>query len=136
MEKTPLKARYEYPFNKLLSTFWDDTLPVFDNHVKSSHISLAEDDKAIYIEANLPGLQASDIDVTLENKVLWVRGHRKEIQDDKKYHYRSKKSYSYQIALPESIDETKEPLTKYEHGVLSITFQKSKGGNARRINIQ
>ncbi len=131
-----MKLKYEHPFNKLINTFWDDSLPLIDGQIKNSHLTLAEDEKAVYVEANLPGLDSSEIDVTLDNKTLWIRGHKKEIQDEKKYHYRSKKSYSYQITLPECIDESKDPLTKYEHGVLSITFSKSKGDTARKIHIK
>lgn len=90
----------------------------------------------MYIEASVPGLTPSEIDVTLENKVLWIRGSKKEAQDNKKYHYRSKKTYSYQISLPESADENREPETKYEHGVLTITFSKTKGEMAKKIQIK
>jgi HSP20 family protein len=131
-----LQKRFEHPFQKIFGTFWEDQLPAFENKIVNSPISLAEDDKAVYVEASVPGLNASEIDVTLENKVLWIRGSKKEGQDNKKYHYRSKKTYSYQISLPETVDENKEPETKYEHGVLSITFSKIKGESAKKIQIK
>jgi HSP20 family protein len=136
MEKNPMRTRYEHPLSKLINTFWDDSLPLIDDQIKNTHLTLAEDEKAVYVEANLPGLDSSEIDVTLDNKMLWIRGHKKEVQDEKKYHYRSKKSYSYQITLPESIDDSKDPITKYEHGVLCITFLKSKGDTTRKIHIK
>ncbi len=131
-----MRTRYEHPLSKLINTFWDDSLPLIDDQIKNTHLTLAEDEKAVYVEANLPGLDSSEIDVTLDNKMLWIRGHKKEVQDEKKYHYRSKKSYSYQITLPESIDDSKDPITKYEHGVLCITFLKSKGDTTRKIHIK
>ena len=135
-EKNLTQRRIDNPFHKIFTNFWEDKLPLFEEKSLNSPISLSEDDKGVYVEASLPGLTTVEIDATIENKVLWIRGTKKETQDNKKYHYRSKKSYSYQIALPETVDENKDPETKYENGVLSISFGKIKGETAKKIQIK
>ena len=135
-QNNQLERRADHPFRKIFGNFWDENLPLFEERSLNSPISLSEDDKSVYVEASLPGLSSNEIDVTLEKKVLWIRGTKKEAQDNKKYHYKSKRSYSYQIALPESIDENRDPETKYENGVVSITFSKAKCETPKKIQIK
>ncbi len=135
-EKNLIQRRVDNPFHKILTNFWEDRLPLFEEKICEYPISLSEDEKGVYVEASLPGLTHQEIDATLDKKVLWIRGNKKEAPDNKKYHYRSKKSYSYQIALPENVDESKEPETKYENGILSISFPKVKGETAKKIQIK
>lgn len=139
--KHELAHRREHPFNRLARSFFGDDLGFFleDGFAPKSHhpnISLSEDDTHVYIEAALAGLTSEEIDVTMENGVVWIRGSKKEKEDQKKYHYRAERSYSYKLALPESVNEASEPKAKYENGILFITFEKAKKANPKKISIQ
>ncbi|OGN62046.1 MAG: hypothetical protein A3F09_02615 [Chlamydiae bacterium RIFCSPHIGHO2_12_FULL_49_11] len=129
--------RYKHPLSQLFETFWDDENDLFRpwRGTQQRGISLSEDDAHIYVETALPGVDEDKIEVTLDHGILTVRGQREEKEDGKKYIYRSSNQFAYQVALPESVDETKEPKANYEKGVLSISFDKSKQRQPRKINI-
>ncbi len=130
-----------HPFHSLMRSFWGDDLNLFDDRVlglgeRRGNLSLSEDDSHIYVEADLAGLSENEIDITLDKGVLWIKGEKEEKQDDKKYHQRAYRSYSYKIALPDSANQDATPVAKYEKGVLSITFDKVKGETAKKIKVK
>lgn len=139
--QVPERREKLHPLHALMRSFWDDDLSFFEEtplseRGRKSNLSLSEDDKHVYVEANLPGLDENEIDVTLDKGVLWVRGEKKEEKDDRKYHHKAYRSYSYKVALPDSINSESEPQAKYEKGVLLVTFDKAQASTARKINVQ
>lgn len=105
------------------SSLWDEVAkrtPGFG----SSDVALAEDEHNLYVEAKMPGLDVNDIEVTLENGTLWIRGERKEEKKEKKkYYQKSFYSYSYRLSIPNYVEET-NPEANYTDGVMTITFKK------------
>lgn len=101
-------------------------------------LTVSEDKKNVYVEASLPGLDAKDIDLTLDQGILWIKGDRQEEEGDeeKKYYYRASNSFSYRVALPSQVDSSKEPKTTYKDGVLKITFTKSPQSQAKKISVK
>lgn len=101
-------------------------------------LSVAEDSRYVYVEAALPGLQGKDIDVSIEQGVLWIRGERKEEEEDKekKYYHRASSSYSYRVALPGHIEANKEPKVTYKDGILKLTFTKATQSQAKKIAVK
>ena len=127
------------PFRgSLLSHLMDDFFPFDEGKVEnSSNISLSEDSDRVYVDAVLPGMEVKDIEVTLDKGMLWVRGDRVEKVDDKrKYYYRSNGSFSYRLALPESVDFGIDSEASYKDGILSIIFVKHKKEQPKRIDIK
>lgn len=129
-----------HPLHHLMKSFWDDDMSFFGNHSmvgedRKGNLSLSEDESHVYVEANLAGLQENEIDVTLDKGVLWIRGEKEEVKDERKYHHKAYRSYSYKLALPESANTDSEPRAKYEKGILSITFDKVDGQTARKIKF-
>jgi HSP20 family protein len=90
-------------------------------------VDISEDDKNIYIEAELPGMKKEDVKVTIEDGVLMIRGERKQETEEKKKNYhrveRVYGSFSRAFALGENIDKDKIEA-KYEDGVLHLTLPK------------
>jgi HSP20 family protein len=103
-----------------------------------SNLSVYEDDKAVYVEAALPGLNTNEIEVTFQKGVLSIQGNKKEEQEDKKRKYYRKAStmYSYQVAIPGNIDESQEPQAEFKNGIMKITFVKQKKAEPKRIPIK
>lgn len=104
----------------------------------ASNITLSEDDKSVFIEANLPGLKDNEIELTFDRGILWIKGEHKESEEDKKkkFYYKTQRSFSYRVAIPGNIDEREEPHAKYENGVIKVTFNKAKKEEPRRINLK
>lgn len=102
-----------------------------------SGLSVAEDDKNIYVEASVPGIQSNELDITFEKGVVRVVAEsKKEEKENKKYFRRSQTRFSYQLALPSDVDMSKDPQTKLEHGVLHLTFSKSAHAQPRKIAVK
>lgn len=99
-------------------------------------VTVSEDDQNIYIEADLPGLRADDINISLHKDTLVIQADKQEEESnkDKRFHRRSQRSFYYEVQLPESVEENTEQA-RFEEGVLRIAFQKSKQSHMRKIQL-
>lgn len=88
---------------------------------------ITEDDKQIRVSVELPGMDEKDVQVSLANDELVIRGEKKtETEDKGKDWYRSERSYGSfhrAIALPEGIDSNKADAA-FKKGVLTVTIPK------------
>lgn len=91
-------------------------------------IDMSEDDKAYKIAAELPGLEAKDIDVSVSGDMLVLKGEKRQEKEEKdKNYYFSERAYgSFQRAfeLPASVDRDKV-AADFSKGVLTITLPKT-----------
>lgn len=103
-----------------------------------SGLSVFEDEKAVYVEAALPGMDANNIDITFQNGMLSVQGNKKEEQEDKKrrYYRKANRSFFYQLAVPGNISDSQEPKAEFNNGILKLTFTKQKKETPKRIPIK
>lgn len=102
------------------------------------NLEFGETDREIRFTAELPGLEEKDVDITLEEGVLTLRGEKKsEVEDrDRGYTERSYGRFERRIGLPRGIERDKANAT-FKNGVLTITLPKSEAANEnlRRIPI-
>lgn len=120
------------PFAAIDRVFDDvfrDVAPSFNASFNpySMRVNIAEDEKNIYIEAELAGLKKEDVKISVEDNVLTIRGERKQETEEKKKNYHRVErvfgSFSRAFTLGENID--KENIeAKYEDGVLHLTLPK------------
>jgi HSP20 family protein len=91
-------------------------------------IDMSEDEKAYKISAELPGLDARDIDISLSGDMLVLKGEKRQEKEEKdKNYYVSERAYgSFQRAfeLPASVDRDKV-AADFAKGVLTITLPKT-----------
>ncbi len=92
-------------------------------------VNTREDDKAYYVEVDLPGVKKEDVDINVEDNVLTVTGERKQEEETKdKEYYRLESRYgkfSRSFTLPQKVDVNKISA-KSEDGVLEIVIPKLK----------
>jgi HSP20 family protein len=129
----------EHPFWSL--TDWPSMrsfMPAFRGFFPSSDLSVWEEKDHVFVEAPLPGITASDVELTYERGVLTIRGQKKEEKEDKerKYFNKSNTSFLYRLTIPGDVDEGEEPEAKLENGILRISFKKHKKEAPRRINVK
>jgi len=91
------------------------------------------------IRASMPGVSPEDIQVSIEDNVLTIKGQTvRELQEEEEsYLMRERRTGSFHRALrlPDSVDPDKvEP--RYEHGVLTITVPKAEAKRARQLPVQ
>ena len=122
-----------------LPNLWEemeDKMTKWIGEEANTGVTVSEDDKNVYVEAHLPGLQSSDIDVSLNKNTLWIKGEKKEVEEDKdkKYYRRARSSFYYQVDLPSQVEDNTEQA-QFQDGVLKITFKKTKQEQVRKISI-
>ena len=90
-------------------------------------IDVSETDKEMTVEAELPGVDEKDVDVTLSDNLLTIKGEKKQEKEEKKKDYhlteRSYGSFSRSMTLPFEADPNKIKAT-FKDGVLRITLPK------------
>ena len=86
---------------------------------------MKENEKEIVVKADLPGLDEKDINLTIHNGVLSLRGEKKSEHTDERDNYhmmeRSYGSFQRSIRLPDTIDEDKVEA-RFDKGVLTVTL--------------
>ena len=101
-----------------------------------------EDEDAIVIEADLPGLKAEDFNLSVENFKLTLSGERKFEKDVKKegnqgnWHRveRNYGSFSRTFTLPVTVN-VEAVKAEFKDGVLYVTLPKREDVKARNINV-
>ena len=118
--------------------FWEDMeSELADLSREQNNISMYDNGRNIIVEAALPGLEISDINITLEKGVLRIRGERMENETEgRRYIRRGATSYSYRLSIPEEIDEKVEPNAIYKNGLLCLTFDKTVPGASFTYSVK
>ena len=102
-------------------------------------MDISETDKEIRIEAELPGLERKDVEISVEDGILAIRGEKKveAEQKDKDYHL-SERSYGVffrAIPLPQGIDTSAIQATM-SNGVLTVTIPKPARPEPQKIEVK
>ena len=91
-------------------------------------VDVVETDEEVKVTAELPGLDAEDVDVTVSHNTLTLKGEKSQEPEEKgEGYYRSERFYgSFQrsISLPSTV-ETGKADAAFDKGVLTITFPKT-----------
>jgi len=94
----------------------------------SPRLDETEDDKAYHVAVELPGLTEKDVEVTLSDGQLCIRGEKKREKEEKGQDYYRKErvfgAFRRQLPIPGEIDESKIKAT-FKNGVLAIDLPKS-----------
>ena len=101
-------------------------------------LDVVQEGENIVVKASVPGVSPEDIDVSIENDVLTIKGQTKEEREHQEGNYlmRERRSGSFYRALrlPDTVDSDKAQ-PHYENGVLSITFPRMESKRAKRLQI-
>jgi HSP20 family protein len=110
--------------NELMRGAWSPSVDIFEN---KDHI---------VINAELPGMKPEDVEISVENNVLTLRGERKfEKKDEGDNFHRVERSYgsfTRSFTLPPTVT-SENCNAEFENGVLKITREEAK---ARKIEIK
>jgi HSP20 family protein len=129
------------PMNRLEGLFdrlFDDSVFGFGFRADQAAvpISLWHDDDHIYVEADLPGMADQDVEVTVHNGVLFIRGERQPEQGRQYvYNGRTWGRFERAINLPDEVnaDGVEAELSQ---GVLRLTLPKSPETKPRKITVK
>lgn len=103
----------------------------------SSGLSLSEDEKNIYAEASVPGVDPQDIDITFEKGIVKINARSKqEEKEDRKVWKRLQSEFSYQFTVPSDVDMNSDPEAQVKNGVIHLTFAKSPKAQPKKIALK
>lgn len=119
-----------------LSPVWDEDEDFWSLASTPSGLTVSEDEKSVYIEAQVPGVDADKVDVTYEKGILWIRGQQEEEEKNKKYYRKAASQFSYRVAVPGDVDESKEPEAICKNGVMRVVFSKKPEVQPKKITVK
>lgn len=120
------------PFSSLTEEDIEDLMPASNLF---NGLSISEDDKNVYIEASVPGVDSKDVDITFNKGILTIKAEKKEEEKRKTYQRRGGRYFFYRIA-PGDVDPKKEPEAEYKNGVMTITFAKTPEVKPKKIMVK
>ena len=103
-------------------------------------VNVSEDENNINVKAELPGMEAKDVDISLQNDNLILKGEKKfEDEQNQGNYYRVERSYGQfyrTLPLSAQVDENKVKA-KMNNGVLEITLPKKEpASGSKKIEIE
>jgi len=102
-------------------------------------VDVEEDDKQYIIKADLPGVDPKDVEISVVDNALVVRGEKKEEREEKNKNYhrveRFEGQFFREIPLPRGIDLDKIKA-KDANGVLTVTIPKKAEAQPKKITVQ
>ena len=90
-------------------------------------MDISETDDAVQIEAEIPGVDADNLDVTVSNNVLVIKGEKSDEREEKEkdYHLIERSYGSYLRSIPLGFDVTTDDIkADFKDGVLKVTIPK------------
>lgn len=94
------------------------------------NVEVSESEKDIKVVAELPGLTEKDVDVTLHDGVLTLKGEKKQESDGAIYSERWHGSFERSIQLGPDIDPD-QVTASFKNGVLTVTLTKRPEAESR-----
>lgn len=147
----PAGSDVDHPFYSLqrqMNNLFDDFFTGFDVAPRSlaagglgafsPSVDVKESDKDFTIRAELPGVEEKDIELTVTNDSVTIKGEKKEEKEDKgkNYYYmeRSYGSFNRVIPLAAETDANKAEAS-FKNGVLNITVPKSAQAKEKGMKV-
>jgi HSP20 family protein len=133
--------------DRLFEEFWNDSgshIPM----IRSWHdidltprVDETEDENAFHVKVELPGLDKDDVEVTLTDGVLTIRGEKKREEEEKgKNFYRKERSFgSFRRSLPIPVDVDDNDIeARFDKGILYVRLPKTEESlqNVRHIPVK
>jgi HSP20 family protein len=111
----------------------------FDGSFCRPSVDVYEDKEKITLEAELPGVEPGEVDITVDGNILSIKGEKSIKSEEKKKEYfrveRSSGSFMRSFTLPRSVDSDKISAT-YDKGILSIEIPKKPETVPKQIKIK
>jgi len=101
-------------------------------------VDVYEDEKKVVLKLEVPGIEEKDLDVSVENNTLTVKGERKFEKEEKEENFhrieRRYGSFYRAFSLPTTVD-TENIAAKYEAGVLKLELKKKPEAQPKQIKV-
>jgi len=128
-----------------MDRFWDS---FFDGGLRRTteeggewlpSLDVAETKDELVVKAEVPGMEPKDIDISLSDGVLTIKGGKKKEKEEKEADYhlveRSYGAFTRSVRLPKEVQSDKISAS-YKDGILNVTLPKSEKAKKKEIKIK
>jgi len=102
-------------------------------------LDMSETKDNYVVKAEVPGIDAKHIDISLTGDVLSIRGEKKQEKEEKEEDFhlveRNYGSFSRSVRIPAEVESNKIKAS-YKNGILTITLPKSEKVKAKEVKIK
>ena len=109
------------------------------NNTFSPKIDISEDEKNIYLEAEIPGIKKEEINISLEDNIITIKGEKKFSSEKKEKNLirneRIYGSFSRSFTLHEELNPD-AANAEFENGILKIVLEKAAQKTVKERQIQ
>jgi HSP20 family protein len=102
-------------------------------------INVTEDNDNYYVRAELPGLRADELNISVTGDTISISGERKLPAEDKKarYHRREREAgkFSRIVSLPTQVD-TGKVQARCADGILTVVLPKAEAAKPKQIAVK
>jgi HSP20 family protein len=124
----------------LLKRFWGEA--AFPRPFKEEWlpaVDITETEDKVVVKAEMPGLDAKDVDVSISADVLTIKGEKRKEEEEKGEHHhcieRCYGSFQRSFRLPHNV-KTDQIEASFDKGVLKITLPKAEEAKKKEIKIK
>ena len=133
--RTDIDSIFDQFFGSILpreKAFWGDAF------LGSPAVDIEETDKEVIVKAELPGLDPKDVDISVADNILTIKGEKQEERKEEKRHVhlteRRYGSFARSFLLPAEV-KTEKVEANYGKGVLEIRLPKAEHAKAKKITV-
>jgi HSP20 family protein len=130
-----LKQEMDRLFDRMAEARWDE-IPTLGDWAPSMDIS--ETKESLVAKVEVPGMDEKDIQVSLQENLLTIKGEKKMEKEEKEERYhrveRSYGAFTRSVRLPVAVDASKVTAT-FKNGLLMVTLPKTPAAKGTAIPI-
>ncbi len=124
--------------NRLFQSSFGESQDALATSNFSPAVDVYEDEHAVNLKIEVPGIDEKDLDIRVENNTLTVHGERKFEKEEKEENFRRVErqygSFTRSFSLPQTVDSD-QVSANYEKGVLKISLPKKAEAKPKQIKV-
>ncbi len=125
-------------FNELFERFWSGQMEPMQLGRWAPAIDVSETADAVQVHVEIPGIEPSQVEISIEGDVLTIRGQKPELpRDTNRKFLRVERRYGTfmrSIRLPVAVAADQAAASAH-NGVLEISLPRYEDAKARKVNI-
>ena len=125
----------------IFDRFFDFELPTLfgEEEMVVPHFDISETEKEYVISGEIPGIDVKDLNVTLTDGIITIKGEKKKETEEKEENYhrieRHYGSFERSFRVPDTV-KTDELDANYKDGVLKLTLPKAEVSEGKKIEVK
>ena len=133
---TTLKSEMDRVLDRFFEPKWEEYAAVGE---WAPSLDLSETKEAFMVKAEVPGMDSQDLQVSLQENLLTIKGEKRQERDEKdeRYHRveRNYGAFSRSVRLPVAVDGSKVDA-QFKNGLLTVTLPKTPAAKGTAIPVK